>query len=249
MATTTNYSWTTPDDTDLVKNGASAIRTLGSSVDTTVKNLNPETTLGDFAYRSSTANVKTRLALGTAGQLLRVNSGATAPEWATIGTGALTLLSTTTCSGVSTTVSSINQSYNHLFIEIYGVTWDTGESAFALNTNLTSSLAWLAIKPTNLVAFNAAATDLSPINDGVQNPKRTGANNYHSLTIYNYASTSDYKTFQLYGCYEGHDAGNPNRLINFSGGANSDTAINSFTWKTASGHNMTAGTIKIYGVK
>ncbi len=29
MATTTNYSWTTPDDTGLVKDGASAIRSLG----------------------------------------------------------------------------------------------------------------------------------------------------------------------------------------------------------------------------
>jgi len=83
MATTTNYGWTTPDDTALVKDGAAAIRTLGTSVDTTTKNLNPETTLGDLAYRSSTANVKTRLGLGTAGQVLQVNSGATAPEWAT----------------------------------------------------------------------------------------------------------------------------------------------------------------------
>ena len=83
MATTTNYGWDTPDDTDLVKDGASAIRTLGSSIDTTTKNLNPETTLGDLAYRSATANVKTRLALGTAGQVLRVNSGGNAPEWAT----------------------------------------------------------------------------------------------------------------------------------------------------------------------
>jgi hypothetical protein len=83
MATTTNYGWTTPDDTALVKDGAAAIRTLGTSVDTTTKALNPETTLGDLAYRSSTANVKTRLGLGTAGQILQVNSGATAPEWAT----------------------------------------------------------------------------------------------------------------------------------------------------------------------
>ena len=83
MATTTNYGWDTPDDTDLVKDGAAAIRTLGSSIDTTTKNLNPETTLGDLAYRSATANVKTRLALGSAGQVLRVNSGGTAPEWAT----------------------------------------------------------------------------------------------------------------------------------------------------------------------
>jgi len=36
MATTTNYSWTTPDNTSYVKDGASAIRTLGSSVDSTL---------------------------------------------------------------------------------------------------------------------------------------------------------------------------------------------------------------------
>lgn len=35
MATTTNYSWSTPDNTAYVKDGASAIRTLGSSIDTT----------------------------------------------------------------------------------------------------------------------------------------------------------------------------------------------------------------------
>jgi hypothetical protein len=36
MATTTNYGWTTPDDTDLVKNGADAIRDLGSAIDTSM---------------------------------------------------------------------------------------------------------------------------------------------------------------------------------------------------------------------
>lgn len=35
MATTSNYGWTIPDDTDLVKNGALAIRTLGNAIDTT----------------------------------------------------------------------------------------------------------------------------------------------------------------------------------------------------------------------
>lgn len=39
MATTTNFGWTTPDDTDLVKNGASAIRSLGSSVDSALGQL------------------------------------------------------------------------------------------------------------------------------------------------------------------------------------------------------------------
>lgn len=39
MATTTNFGWTTPDDTDLVKNGASAIRSLGSAVDSALGQL------------------------------------------------------------------------------------------------------------------------------------------------------------------------------------------------------------------
>lgn len=95
MANTTNYNWETPDDTDLVKDGAAAIRTLGNSVDTTTKALNPQTTLGDLAYRSATSNVNTRLALGTANQVLRVNSAGTAPEWATATTGALVHLNTT----------------------------------------------------------------------------------------------------------------------------------------------------------
>jgi hypothetical protein len=95
MATTTNYGWTTPDDTALVKDGAAAIRTLGSSVDTTTKNLNPSTTLGDIEYRSSTPNVNTRLPLGTAGQVLKVNSGATAPEWATDASGMTNPMTTT----------------------------------------------------------------------------------------------------------------------------------------------------------
>lgn len=91
MATTTNYGWTTPNDTDLVKDGASAIRTLGSSIDTSVKALNPETTLGDLAYRSATANTKTRLAIGTNGQVLTVSGGL--PVWSTPSSTGLQILS------------------------------------------------------------------------------------------------------------------------------------------------------------
>jgi len=36
MPTTTNNGWTIPADTDLVKNGASAIRTLGNAIDSTL---------------------------------------------------------------------------------------------------------------------------------------------------------------------------------------------------------------------
>lgn len=97
MATTTNYAWETPDDTDLVKDGAAAIRTLGSSIDTTTKALNPSTTLGDIEYRSATANTNTRLPIGSTGQLLTVSGGV--PAWATIATG-------TTFSGCSVSKST-----------------------------------------------------------------------------------------------------------------------------------------------
>jgi len=99
MATTTNYGWETPDDTDLVKDGAAAIRTLGSSVDTTTKNLNPQTTLGDLAFRSATSNVNTRLGIGSAGQVLTVAAGV--PSWATPTTGDIEGVTTGTDSGLS----------------------------------------------------------------------------------------------------------------------------------------------------
>jgi hypothetical protein len=82
MATTTpNYGWAVPTSTDLVKDGAVAIETLGDSIDATTKALNPATTLGDIQYRSSTANTNTRLGIGTTGQVLTVASGV--PSWAT----------------------------------------------------------------------------------------------------------------------------------------------------------------------
>ena len=81
MATTTpNYGWVVPTSTDLVKDGATAIETLGDSADATVKALNPETTLGDIAYRSATANTNTRLPIGSTGNVLTVSGGV--PVWA-----------------------------------------------------------------------------------------------------------------------------------------------------------------------
>jgi hypothetical protein len=44
MPTTTNFGWTTPADTDLVKDGASAIRTLGNGIDTSFLDLKGGTT-------------------------------------------------------------------------------------------------------------------------------------------------------------------------------------------------------------
>jgi hypothetical protein len=117
MATTTNYGWTTPDDTALVKDGAAAIRTLGSSIDTTTKALNPSTTLGDIEYRSSTANTNTRLAIGSTGNILTVAGGV--PTWAApASAGGMTLLDTMSLSGSSVTSTTFSSSYKQLIVYV-----------------------------------------------------------------------------------------------------------------------------------
>jgi hypothetical protein len=134
MATTTNYSWQTPDDTALVKDGASAIRTLGSSVDTTTKALNPSTTLGDIEYRSSTANTNTRLGIGTSGQVLTVSGGGV-PSWATpAGGGGMTLISDTVASANSSISFSSLGSYKQLLLIWQGLE-ASGNGQFSLRFN------------------------------------------------------------------------------------------------------------------
>ena len=65
-----------------------------------------------------------RLAVGTNGQVLTADStAATGLAWATpSGGGGMTLLSTTTLSGATTTISSISGSYKHLFVLLKGIT-------------------------------------------------------------------------------------------------------------------------------
>jgi hypothetical protein len=54
MATTTNYGWTTPDNTAYVKDGASAIRTLGSSVDTSLFSISGGKNVGMVLLNNTT---------------------------------------------------------------------------------------------------------------------------------------------------------------------------------------------------
>jgi hypothetical protein len=63
---------------------------------------NPMTTTGDVIY-SSSGSTPARLGIGTAGQVLQVNSGATAPEWATPASsaGLVKIGSTVTVSAAS----------------------------------------------------------------------------------------------------------------------------------------------------
>jgi hypothetical protein len=86
MATSPNYGWLEPDNTDLVKNGALAIRTLGNAIDTTMATMIPKSLVdakGDLI--AATANdTPARLAVGTNGQILTADStAATGLKWST----------------------------------------------------------------------------------------------------------------------------------------------------------------------
>lgn len=72
-------------DYSLTQNINSRIDSLAHAVEDLDDNLARTTTEGDIIYRNSETN--TRLGIGTAGQLLTVNAGATAPEWISLGSG------------------------------------------------------------------------------------------------------------------------------------------------------------------
>ena len=250
MATTTNYGWTTPDDTALVKDGAAAIRTLGSSVDTTTKNLNPETTLGDLAYRSSTANVKTRLGLGTANQVLRVNSGATAPEWATVSSGGMTLLNSgsTALSGNEFTISSIPSGYINLVVQLTDVYVSTISGLLVrLNGDSGNNYTYAQLQQNPAVSSNTAKGE--PYFPNVLGYLDTSSSQldlgFVDILFTNYLGTTGVGMFARGNCF----AASAMRATYTQGSYNNSAAITSLTVKLESTHTFSGGNIYLYGVK
>lgn len=153
--------------------------------------VNPMTTTGDTIY-SSSGSTPARLGIGTAGQVLQVNSGATAPEWATLSSGGgITLLSTTSLSGTSVTLSSISQDYTHLFlriVEMYGTGADTRATLSINNDNDEHSMGLFGVQDTSATA--TGHDNQSHVQLGRVSNSSTLANKHFSSTfIYNYTST------------------------------------------------------------
>jgi hypothetical protein len=74
MATTTNFGWTTPNDTDLVKDGAASIRTLGSSIDTSFVGLKGGTT-GQILSKTSNTDLAYTWIANDQGDITAVTAG------------------------------------------------------------------------------------------------------------------------------------------------------------------------------
>jgi hypothetical protein len=235
MATTTNYGWTTPDNTALVKDGASAIRTLGSSVDTTVKALSPGTTAGDVDYYTS-STAKARLGIGTTGQVLTVAAGV--PSWASPSSGAYTLLSTTSLSGTATTISSISQAYKHLFMVIYGVNVGSNSNITLRPNGVNTNWYWAGVRSGVETSSN------SNINLYTGTLGASQSSNTASVHLYNYSSAVANKSFVnsafFYSVSNGAFAG-----FSSGGSSNSATAITSLEINTGA---SATGTVLLYGV-
>lgn len=208
MAVTTNYNWTTPDDTNLVKDGAAAIRTLGSSIDTTTKALNPSTTLGDIEYRSSTANTNTRLAIGTTGQVLAVSGGV--PAWTTPAGSAPVTASATVTSSQTTTSTS----YTDLATSGPAVTITTGTKALVIVsaelkvTDADSHIARMSYAVSGASTISASDTvalaNASTTGSG-QNPIRASAVSRVTLTAGSNTFTSKYRMTNSTGTFSNRE--------------------------------------------
>ena len=74
MATTTNFGWETPDDTDLVKDGALAMRTLGNSIDTSFVDLKGGTT-GQILSKASNTDLDYTWINNDTGDITGVTTG------------------------------------------------------------------------------------------------------------------------------------------------------------------------------
>jgi hypothetical protein len=246
MATTTNYSWSTPDDTALVKDGAAAIRTLGSSVDTTTKALNPSTTLGDIEYRSSTANTNTRLGIGTTGQILTVAGGV--PSWAAPAAGGgFTQLASTTPSTATTSFTTISGSYKHLcliFQDVYNSS-DNQALTLKLNNLSTSTYSYARIFDTagTYGTSNAYATT-SIAMAGVTNSATATDKAVGVIWFYNYA-TSGAKSVDWKLVYNRTTAGS--FFVMGEGFNTTANAIDQIDLTVGSG-TFSGGTMTLYGV-
>ena len=241
MATTTNYSWTTPDDTALVKDGASAIRTLGTAIDTTTKNLNPSTTLSDIEYRSSTANTNTRLGIGSTGQVLTVSGGV--PAWSTPSASAMTLITSGSLTGSAVDLTSIS-GYNDLQLVLRDFYPNSTSTSLRLRLNADSGANYSTslYRTTATSIDNGSGTNQISFNDGATQQSNSNTNAHLVINFYDYANTTSKKVFPSYYVY------NSSITVGAVNSYNVTGAITQINLACNSG-NFGGGTYRLYGIK
>jgi hypothetical protein len=272
MATTTNYSWSTPDDTALVKDGAAAIRSLGTAIDSTVFtnagaaiNKTIVDAKGDI-IAATAADTVARLAVGANDTVLIADSStATGLKWGTPTSGGMTLIEEKTLSAVSSVqFASIPATYKQLMLVWHGVRHSTSGSQFGLRINNDSGTNYESTGFGGgaggvIGAGNANVTHLSLTAGGLDSFLFGNQTNNQALEtdakgiliIDNYASSTKLKTgWASYSYYVLTASGTQAYSHNFT--YDSTTAITTLDIFRNSGSatlsNATNTTIRLYGV-
>jgi len=161
---------------------------------------------------------------------------ATGVKWGTISAGGMTLLSTTTLSGASTTISSIDQTYTNLQIVFRNMFGTVSENVEIRPNGVAASGFYSGIT-------NVANDCSDTIRVGLI-PTTSTARNSLVLNINQYANTTHGKPTQYNGTLN-----QSNGSTFFYGGLlNTASAITSLTMAPGAG-NFSGGTVLVYGVK
>ena len=244
---TTNYSFAMPTNVDLVKDLPADFEIFGQAVDTQMKT-NADAAIaktivdakGDI-IAATAADTVSKLSVGANDTVLTADSStATGLKWAAAASGGMTLLSTTTLSGATTTISSIDGTYKDLQIIISGITINTSAEAVTVRPNAANISSY---------GFQVNATNDSGTNEiklsGNKNIPTTSAENAFAMTIFNYASSTYYKTFT----WAGRTFDTVAWGIFGGGGLTTTSPITSFEIACGGGRTFSGGQVLIYGVK
>jgi hypothetical protein len=193
-----------------------------ANVDTTGMT-NPMTTTGDTIY-SSSGSTPARLGIGTAGQVLRVNSGATAPEWATpaaASSGLTVIKAKTTFTAVAdtgTTFDSVFSSTYENYVFVVNMLASTSGGSYRLQ-GLYSGTAVTSGYYSIMSTVNDAGTANIQTNSNTAWIKFGNSGTNANLAPYTFNSHRDSSSngFFVYG--QGQSTGN-SLVINLFGGNN-----------------------------
>jgi hypothetical protein len=205
------------------------------------------TTAGDLLYGTA-ADTVARLGIGTAGQVLKVNSGATAPEWGTAAAGALTKIATTSFSNVASQTFDNLTTYNNWLIILSNMRAATSaddlQFRFRFNSVTATASGYLGMTygysngTANNVAYQASGAVQATISTS------TGDNVYQRGNGYIFISKQDGVVPQGVGMYV-TEAGFTTHSFAFAYDNQGGSDVNGFLLKSAS-TNIT-GTVTIYG--
>ena len=174
-------------------------------------------------------------------------SGSAWTAVAPASSGGMTLLSTTTLSGSTTTISSINQTYNQLYVVISGISVNATSGAYpSVKPNGSGSICSVLNLYGNGGTVISQASAAGNISYSYNNWILNNTNNAGILIIDNYASSTNYKSYVNRGQYINNSS--VTESVSGAGNILTNTAITSLQF-SADTSSFNGGTVKVYGVK